>query len=45
MGIHYTRPVRLRHLREHLVDAMLGFTIGFPLAVVAWLATLWIAVR
>ena len=42
MGIHYTRTVRLRH---HLVDAGIGLAVGAPLAVLAWLATLWLQVR
>ena len=42
MGIHYTRGIRVRH---HLADAGIGFAIGVPLAVLGWLATLWLRVH
>jgi hypothetical protein len=45
MAVYRTRRLRRSWLLHHLVDAIIGVAIGVPLAVLAWLATLWATVR
>jgi hypothetical protein len=45
VAVYRTRRLRRVLLRRHLVDAVIGVAVGVPLAVLAWLATLWVTVR